>query len=72
MTVGVGSVGVEANTVQNSNPNPGDATGIKTIVSKEQKVVRPQVWYSISGRCLQGVPTQKGLYIFGGRKYVIK
>lgn len=72
VTVGVGSVGVEANTVQNSNPNPGDATGIKTIVSKEQKVVRPQVWYSISGRCLQGVPTQKGLYIFGGRKYVIK
>ena len=72
VTVGVGSVGVEANTVQNSNPNPGDATAIKTILSKEQKVVRPQVWYSISGRCLQGVPTQKGLYIFGGRKYVIK
>ena len=72
VTVGVGSVGVEANTVQNSNPNPGDATAIKTIVSKEQKVVRPQVWYSISGHRLQGVPTQKGLYIFGGRKYVIK
>ena len=72
VTVGVGSVGVEANTVQNSNPNPGDASGIKTIVSKEQKVVRPQVWYSISGHRLQGVPTQKGLYIFGGRKYVIK
>ena len=72
MTVGVGSVGVEANTVHNSNPNPGDASGIKTIVSKEQRVVRPQGWYSISGHRLQGVPTQKGLYIFGGRKYVIK
>ena len=72
VTVGVGSVGVGANEVHPSNPNNGDATGIKTIVSKDQRTVRPQVWYSISGHRLQGVPTQKGLYIFGGRKYVIK
>lgn len=72
VTVGVGSVGVESDMVHPSNPNNGDATGIKTIVAKEQRMLRNNVWYTIGGHRLQGVPTQKGLYIFGGRKYVIK
>lgn len=72
VTVGVGSVGVEADAVHPSNPNNGDAAGIKTIVAKEQRVVRNHVWYTIGGHRLQGVPTQKGLYIIDGKKYVIK
>lgn len=73
VTVGVGSVGVGASQVVPSNSNNGDATGIKTIVAKEQRVARRiNGWYSISGHRLQNVPTQKGLYIFNGRKIVIK
>ena len=30
------------------------------------------VWYTLDGRRLQGKPTQKGLYIHGGPKVVIK
>jgi hypothetical protein len=29
------------------------------------------VWYSLDGRKLSGKPTQKGLYIHGGKKVVI-
>jgi hypothetical protein len=29
-------------------------------------------WYSLDGVKLDGKPTKKGLYIFGGRKVVIK
>lgn len=73
VTVGVGSVGVGASVVHNSNPNNGIVTAIKTIVNDEQRVVRSNNgWYTISGHRLQNMPTQKGLYIFNGRKFVIK
>jgi hypothetical protein len=29
-------------------------------------------WYTVDGRRLDGKPAQKGLYIHGGRKVVIK
>ena len=29
-------------------------------------------WYDLSGRCLNGRPTTKGIYVFGGKKIAIK
>ena len=29
-------------------------------------------WYSLDGRLLTGKPTQKGLYIHGGKKIIIQ
>jgi len=74
VTVGVGSVGVGANEVQNSNSNTGDVTGIKNIIFQHNNYVpqRTSCWYSVSGRRIQGQPTEKGLYIFNGKKVVIK
>jgi hypothetical protein len=74
VTVGVGSVGVGANQVTNSNPNTGDATGIKNIIFQHNNYVpqRTSCWYSVSGRRIQGQPTAKGLYIYNGKKVVIK
>lgn len=34
--------------------------------------VNDNSWYTINGVKLQGKPTQKGVYINGGRKVVIK
>ncbi len=70
VTVGVGSVGVGSSEVTPSNPNNGDATGIETILSKEQQRGLSNVFYTVSGHRLQTVPTRKGLYILNGRKVV--
>jgi hypothetical protein len=34
--------------------------------------VRSQVWYDLSGRKFNGMPSKKGLYIINGKKVVIK
>lgn len=56
--------------------NFGDATGIVDVDAdlKESGISNPlqRDWYTLDGRLLQGKPTAKGLYIYGGRKVVIK
>lgn len=48
----------------------GDTTG---IVSMEDGVlVLDNVWYDLSGRKLNGQPTEKGIYIVNGKKVMVK
>ena len=46
-------------------------TAIKDGRGKVENV-RNQVWYDLSGRKLNGMPSKKGLYIINGKKVVIK
>lgn len=45
-------------------------TGIKTI--SEERSLKSDDWYTIDGRKLGAVPTQKGMYIVNGRKVIVK
>ena len=49
----------------------GNMTAIKDVRGKVENV-RNQVWYDLSGRKLNGMPSKKGLYIINGEKVVIK
>jgi alpha-L-fucosidase 2 len=50
----------------------GESTGIRhIIVSSDQSDSRDN-WYTIDGRRLNGMPTQRGIYIRTGKKFVIK
>ena len=44
-------------------------TGIKEAVAVSS---RPDGWYTIDGRRLNGKPTEKGIYINNGRKIAVK
>ena len=51
----------------------GETTEIISIDNGQLTIdYYPDAWYSLDGRKLQGEPTQKGVYINGGRKVVIK
>ena len=47
----------------------GDDTGIRGIEVERQL---DNIWYSLDGRKLTGKPTQKGIYILHGKKYIIR
>ena len=49
----------------------GESTGIQTINNGQWSMGNGQ-WYTIDGRKLNGRPTQKGLYIHGGQKVMLK
>ena len=51
-----------------------DVTGVKEVVKLgvESGVKKDDSWYSLDGRKLNAAPTQKGVYINGGRKVVVK
>lgn len=49
----------------------GDITGIVSV-NADDKMVAPEGWYDLQGRRLSGRPTTRGLYIYHGRKVVIK
>ena len=49
----------------------GTTTAINGI-DADGEVVKADGWYNLNGVKLQGVPTQKGIYINGGKKVVIK
>lgn len=53
--------------------NAGDATSLREEVKvNSEEFAAAAEWYTLDGRRLDGKPTQKGLYIYGGRKVVIK
>ena len=56
------------------NTNSAPVLSISTEVTgvKEVKGVKKGSWYTIDGRKLNGKPTQKGIYVNGGRKVVVK
>ena len=70
VTVGVGSVGVGANQVTNSNPNSGDVTAIKTVATTTQRMVRSNAWYTLSGQRIN--KPARGIYIFNGKKIIVR
>ena len=47
------------------------ALGVTTPLSSRRGVTG-EAWYSLDGRQLQGEPTQRGIYIYKGKKVVIK
>ncbi len=47
---------------------PADPTGIETITVDDAEAT----FYTVSGVRVNGVPTQKGVYISGGKKVVVK
>lgn len=48
-----------------------DPTGISEITASKPAAIS-NVWYTLDGRRLNNAPTTKGLYIFQGKKVVIK
>jgi hypothetical protein len=51
----------------------GEIDGIGEIrLSTGEVTFDPNAWYDLNGRKLDGKPTQKGIYINGGHKVVIK
>ena len=51
-----------------------DANGTTSIlgVTADGRIVEAEGWYTLNGVKLQGVPTQKGIYIHNGKKLVVK
>ena len=68
--------GLSAGDVQGAIQLSFDGEGETTDLSRTSYLVprtsNDDAWYSLDGRQLQGVPTQKGLYIHNGKKVVIK
>ena len=46
--------------------------GIRSASMDNGQLIMDNSWYTLDGRKLQGKPTQKGAYIIGGKKVVIK
>ena len=51
---------------------PDGTTTVINAVTAESMNVQAEGWYTLNGVKLQGVPTQKGIYINNGKKVVIK
>ena len=58
--------------VMNFDEESSEATIISPAEIKEIKERADDAWYTLDGRKLDSKPTQKGLYLHGGRKVVIK
>ena len=61
--------GIKAPFVMEVAKNPETITAISDINAGK---VADKNWYNIHGMKLQGVPTQPGIYVNGGRKVVVK
>ena len=50
-----------------------ETTGVSaSLVNSEERIVNNELWYTLDGRKLSSKPTQKGVYIHGGKKHVIR
>ena len=47
-----------------------EATGVNGVIGVKE--VNDGSWYDLNGRKLNGMPTKKGVYLFNGRKVVVK
>ncbi|MBR3456263.1 MAG: prolyl oligopeptidase family serine peptidase, partial [Bacteroidaceae bacterium] len=50
----------------------GESTGIKDIIVSSGQSDSLGNWYTIDGRRLNSMPTQRGIYIRNGKKFIIK
>ena len=65
-----GSKHIRITSVKVTVSNGSDPTGIRTIDNGQS--IMDNIYFDLSGRMIQGVPTQKGVYIVNGKKVVIK
>ena len=50
-----------------------ETTGVREVRGVNEVIeVNDNSWYSLDGRKLEGKPTQKGMYIHNGKKFVMK
>lgn len=49
-----------------------EVTGILSVESEEQTTGAAEGWYTLQGVKLDGEPTQKGIYIYNGKKVMVK
>lgn len=49
-----------------------DGTGINTLHANPDLLQGDGAWYTLDGRKLDGAPTKKGIYIYKGKKVLIK
>lgn len=52
--------------------NFGDETNAIENIQSSTFNLRPEGWYTLDGRKLNNKPTQKGIYINNGQKFIIK
>ena len=45
--------------------------GINTAQVRHGEMMKNQ-YYTLDGRCINGTPTQRGIYIFNGKKVIVK
>ena len=50
----------------------GDEDGIDALVTNNAAVVNDNKFYNLNGQKINGVPTQRGIYIINGKKIVVK
>lgn len=67
-----GGGGSNAPAINNFVLNFGGETTSLREMRNEEGEMRNGAWYDLSGRKLQEKPTQKGIYIYNGKKRVIK
>ncbi len=58
--------------IQLNFDDEGETTDLSRTSYLVPRTSNDDAWYSLDGRKLQGVPTQKGLYIHNGKKIIIK
>ena len=69
------TVGEANSSVRGFNLGFGEDNGDATRLNDNVKMINDNgadAWYTLDGRKLDSKPTRKGLYIYGGRKVVIK
>ena len=66
--------GIEAGDIANARMNfeDGSQTSIGPAERAEIAEIKADAWYTVNGVRLSGKPSQKGVYIHGGRKVVVK
>ena len=52
-------------------PITGIATGLHQVTSDKSQV-QSEEWYTLDGRKLRGMPTQRGIYVNNGKRIIIK
>ena len=49
-----------------------EESGIDELLNSNPADLKSDVWYTINGVMLNGIPTQSGVYIYNGKKIVVK
>lgn len=53
-------------------PSEGDITGVSEILPEAPASTVETPWYTLDGRCLNGTPNKRGIYVKNGKKIVVR